>query len=168
MADCEQAVKVYINTMSGEDVLLDPPVQNADRIEDLRRRIGSALGVHEKQVVILFQGSEVKNGIDVQKLLEECVDDSVSLTVFKQPCQIRPDEYESYLDRKASAVMKVSEMCYPFGHRVVFPDGQDPYTGNMILFFITFLLFLFVIAVGFTSTKKFELFRASEAMVRQH
>lgn len=112
---------VCISTLGGEVIDLQQPVFSDQRVEELRACISERLDVHPRQVVIFHDGGEWHDGCALQEVLKASEGPAL-LSVQKMPCQLRPEQYEQYIDREATGFVEVAKIRYPRYHPVEFPE----------------------------------------------
>jgi len=80
------------------------------------------LKLRPKQVVLICQGQELLEGQSLSELLGDS--NEAKISVLQQPCQLRHSEYESYVDKSTPGFLPVDEICFPFTHPLVYPNGE--------------------------------------------
>lgn len=115
---------VSFNTVNGDPILFDPPIQGDEQVGDVRRRAGAALGLHWKTIALLCGAGELRDDQTMQHALRDAAG-VAAITVLQKPCQIEPSDYEAYIDRGATGFMEVGKIRYEFGHPVEFARTDD-------------------------------------------
>merc|ERR1719162_683750 len=89
---------------------------------------------HAKQVVLMFGGVELKDVARVGDVFQPAAADEQGnpdatpvVSVLQIPCQIKPSDYESYIDRTMTSCLAVHEIRYPFGYPA---DLKDDHQGR--------------------------------------
>jgi len=107
--------KISLNLASGQT--LDSSNLSVERVEELRSEVASQLKLRPGQVVFLLGGDEVADGQSLQELGE------AEISVLQQPCELRPAEYQAYIDANVPGFMPVCDMRFEHGHPLIYPDG---------------------------------------------
>eukprot|EP00929_Paragymnodinium_shiwhaense_P103580 TRINITY_DN6719_c0_g1_i2.p1 TRINITY_DN6719_c0_g1~~TRINITY_DN6719_c0_g1_i2.p1 ORF type:complete len:361 (+),score=58.96 TRINITY_DN6719_c0_g1_i2:87-1169(+) len=111
-----------VSSASGQDVVIDTGFDDGDTVATLRERVGKALGLHPKQCLLLAHGSELEDEQKLEDVLEAFGTAEAAICVVKEPCRIRPHEYQDYIDRNAVGFLPVDRICFAFGHSITFPE----------------------------------------------
>jgi len=119
--DDTDAPVIHISMLNGHNIILDPPVGIEDRVEEVKQRIGLMLEVHFKQIAMSLDGEELKDHCLIREALPD-IAGPVALSVILQPCRVKPQDYEAYIDFKAIGVLEVQKIRYQFGHDLIIPD----------------------------------------------
>eukprot|EP00746_Dinoflagellata_sp_MGD_P144033 gnl/MRDRNA2_/MRDRNA2_76800_c0_seq1.p1 gnl/MRDRNA2_/MRDRNA2_76800_c0~~gnl/MRDRNA2_/MRDRNA2_76800_c0_seq1.p1 ORF type:complete len:388 (-),score=67.70 gnl/MRDRNA2_/MRDRNA2_76800_c0_seq1:10-1173(-) len=118
-----ESLKVSLVKMNGDDLLFDRPVNVMDRVEKIRRRAAAACDVHEKQIKLLHDGGELRDGSTVSQALSG-VSGVVHVTVVLGFCKVPYSDWESYIKRDTHGVMEVDRIQFEFGHPLEYPKEE--------------------------------------------
>jgi len=113
---------VSLNTMTAVPIVLDPPIVGHDTVDQIRMRAASALGVHYKQISLVHGDiGELPDHALMSEALHG-INGKAEISVILRPCQIKPCDYESYIDRDGIGFLKVDEIRREMFHRITFSE----------------------------------------------
>merc|ERR1712232_103446 len=111
----EESLAVQFCTLDGISIVLEPPATFDDTIISIKRRIAAVLGLHHKQIMLVHNATDLE---DDETLLDSGISAHATslVSVLKQPCQIKPSDYDFYIDREAKGFLLVDNIQCDFGY----------------------------------------------------